>query len=83
MPVKNTKIRRYHPRKWALLIVSAKTTPPTSRALCEGSTDGARWLDPEDEPRDVEGEVLAETMNERPESEGIERIGVLNSPPLF
>ena len=35
-----------------------------SQALCEGSSDGARLLDPAEEPCDVEGGVLAETMNE-------------------
>ena len=48
----------------ASLIVSAKTPSPTSRALCAGSSDVPRLLDPADGPRDVGGRGLAVTRNE-------------------
>ena len=51
-------------KETASFIVSAKTTSPTSRALCAGSSDVPRLLDPADEPRDVGSRGLAETMNE-------------------
>ena len=52
--------------KPASFIVSAKTTSSTSRALCAGSSDVPRLLDPANEPRDAGGRGLAETMNEAP-----------------
>ena len=48
----------------ASFIVSAKTTSPTSRALCAGESEVPRLLDSADEPRDVGGRGLAKTMNE-------------------
>ena len=56
--------------KSASLIVSAKTTLPTSRALCAGSIDvpRPRLQDRAHEPRDVGGRGVAETMNEADKS---------------